>query len=147
MTIDFIEENKIKTEDLSMRVRAILGVPEEFLTEEVISSPIFIEKANKYINKKISEYSQLDESLINIAFVYYVCYLLCAGMYSRLPKQMENVNTKTILQNIDWDKKALDMLDQCNETLEEAISEFEDIQYGDSFAVLTDSSEYPNTLI
>ena len=145
MTIDFIEENKIK--DLPIRVRAILGVPEEFLTEEVISSPIFIEKANSYINKKIAEYEDLDESLVNIAFVYYICYLLCSGMYSRLPKQMENVNTKTILQNIDWDKKALEMLDQCNETLDEAISEFEDIQYGNTYAALSDASEYPNTSI
>lgn len=145
MTIDFIEDDKIK--DLDIRVRAVLGVPEEFLENEVISSPIFIEKANKYINKKISDYSDLDTSLVNIAFIYYVCYLLCLGMAARLPKQMDNVNTKTILQSIDWDKKALDMLDQCNDTLEEAISEIEDIQYGNTYAVLSDPSEYPNTSI
>lgn len=145
MTIDFLKKNKI--EDLNSRVRAVLGVPEEFLTDDIISSPTFLVKANKYINKKIAEYEGLDENLIKIAYIYYICYLLCSGMYARLPKQMENVNTKTILQNIDWDSKALEMLDKCNETLEETIEEFDEIQYGDSYAVLTDSSEYPNTLI
>ena len=145
MTIDFIQENKI--EDLNTRVRAILGVPEDFLTDDIISSPTFIVKADKYINKSIKEYEDLDENLINIAYIYYVCYLLCTGMYARLPRQMEDVNTKTILQNIDWDSKALEMLDMCNSTLEDAIEEIEDVSYGDTFAVLTDSSDYPNTSI
>jgi hypothetical protein len=144
MTIDFIEKDKV--DDLNIRVRAILGIPEEFLEDNVISSPTFIIKANKYINKKIEDYEELDKSLITIAYIYYVCYLLCVGMPSRLPKQMENVNTKTVLQNIDWDAKALDMLDKCNETLEEAIED-DDIQYGATFAVLSDASEYPNTSI
>ena len=144
MTIDFIEKNKV--DDLNIRVRAILGIPEAFLEDNVISSPTFIIKANKYINKKIEDYEELDKSLITIAYIYYVCYLLCVGMPSRLPKQMENVNTKTVLQNIDWDAKALDMLDKCNDTLEEAIED-DDVQYGATFAVLSDASEYPNTSI
>lgn len=146
MTIDFEKENKI--EDLGTRVRAILGVPEDFLTDNIISSPVFITKAEKYINKNIVEYEGLDESLIKISYIYYICYLLCDGMYARLPKQMENVSTKTILQSINWDNKAIEMLNKCNETLEEAIEEIgEDIEYGNSFAILTDSSEYPNTNI
>ena len=145
MKIDFLEKNKI--ENLGIRVRAILGVPEEFLTDEIISSPTFSIKANKYINKKISEYEDLDENLLNIAFIYYVSYLLCFGMSARLPKQMENVNTKTVLQSIDWDSKALELLDQCNDAIEEAIEDVEDIQYGETFAVLSDVSEYPNTSI
>lgn len=146
MTIDFEKEKKI--EDLGQRVRAVLGVPEEILTDDIISSPTFILKANKYINKNIEEYEKLDESLITIAYVYYICYLLCTGMYARLPKQMENVSTKTILQSINWDNKALEMLDICNQTLDEAIEEAGgDLSYGNSFAVLTESSEYPNTNI
>lgn len=144
MTIDFIEKDKV--DDLNIRARAILGIPEVFLEDNVISSPTFIIKANKYINKKIEDYEELDKSLITIAYIYYVCYLLCVGMPSRLPKQMENVNTKTVLQNIDWDAKALEMLDKCNETLEEAIED-DDVQYGATFAVLSDASEYPNTSI
>ena len=145
MTIDFVEKSKI--ENLGIRVRAILGVPEDFLTDDIISSPTFLIKANKYINKNIEDYNGLDEGLISIAFIYYICYLLCSGMSARLPKQMENVNTKTILQSIDWDSKALEMLNQCNETLEEILEEVEDIQYGATFAVLSDSSDYPNTSI
>ena len=145
MTID-LETNPI--EDLEDRVRAIMGVPELILIDDVISSPVFLARAEKYINRRIKEYEELDESLIQIATLYYICYLLCPGMYARLPKQMENVSTKTVLQNIDWDKMALDMLAKCNEVLEEALLEIdEDIDYSVSFAVLTDSSEYPNETI
>ena len=145
MVID-LEENPI--DELGDRVRAIMGVPELVLLDDTISSPVFITKAEKYINKNIQEYEGLDENLIEIATIYYICYLLCPGMYSRLPKQMENVSTKTVLQSIDWDKMALDMLGKCNEILEEAILEVgDDIDYSVSFAVLTDSSEYPNTNI
>jgi hypothetical protein len=146
MTIDFV--NQAENSQLGQRVRAILGVPEEFLTDDIISSPIFITKADKYINKKISEYESLDKNLLNIAYVYYIAYLLCLGMYARLPKQMENLSTKTILQSIDWDSKALELLDQCNEIIDDAIEELgEDVETGNTFAVLTDESEYPNTTI
>ena len=145
MVID-IEEKAI--ENIGVRVRAILGVPELILMDEVITSPDFLKKAEKYINKNIKDYEGLDEILIEIAFIYYICYLLCPGMYSRLPKQMENISTKTILQSTNWNNMALEMLSKCNETLEEAILEVSDeIDYSVSFATLTDSSEYPNTLI
>lgn len=147
MNIDF--ESLVK--DLGIQVRAILGVPEEFLSDDIISSPIFKTKADKYVNKKISELDEnvgIDIDLLKIAYVYYICYLLCSGMYARLPKQMENLSTKTILLSIDWDSKALEMLDKCNETIDEALEEIgEEIEVGNSFAVLTDASEYPNTTI
>lgn len=137
--------------DLGIQVRAILGVPEEFLSDDIISSPVFKTKADKYINKKISELEEdidIDIDLLKIAYVYYICYLLCSGMYARLPKQMENLSTKTILLSIDWDSKALEMLDKCNETIDEALEDIgEEIEVGNSFAVLTDASEYPNTTI
>lgn len=66
-------------------------------------------------------------------------------MYARLPKQMENVSTKTILQTIDWDSKALEMLGKCDEIIDDIMSEIDDnFQYGNTFAVLTDASDYPN---
>ena len=70
-------------------------------------------------------------------------------MYARLPKQMDNVNTKTILLSIDWNQMALDMLDRCDEIVDNALEDFqdEDINYGNTYAVLTDASEYPNTTI
>lgn len=142
MTIN-LEENPI--DDLEIRVRAIMGVPELILLDDTISSPDFSKRAENYINKTIKDYEGLDESLIEIATIYYICYLLCPGMYARLPKQMENVSTKTILQTIDWDKMALEMLNKCNEILDEAIAQVDEgIDYSVSFAVLTDSSEYPN---
>ena len=53
MAIDFEKT----PEELGNQVRAILGVPQEFLTDEVISSPVFLKQAETYINKKISEYT------------------------------------------------------------------------------------------
>lgn len=149
MAIDFEK----KPEELGNQVRAILGVPQEFLTDEVISSPVFLKQAETYINKKISEYTikqgSTPEELLKIGYIYYVCYLLCLGMYARLPKQMDNVNTKTILLSIDWNQMALDMLDRCDEIVDNALEDFqdEDINYGNTYAVLTDASEYPNTTI
>lgn len=135
-------------EDLEERVRAVMGVPELILTDDIISSPIFIAKAESYINRKIKEYQGLDESLLQIAAIYYIGYLLCPGMYARLPKQMENTSTKTVLQNIDWDKLALDLLGKCNEIIDDAIFTIgEETDNYVSFAVLTSSSEYPNTNI
>lgn len=135
-------------EQLGIKVRAIMGVPELILLDDTITSPVFLKKAERYINKNIEEYEMLDETLIEIATIYYICYLLCPGMYARLPKQMENVSTKTVLQGIDWNSMALDMLGKCNEALEEAISDVtDDIDYSVSFATLTDASEYPNTTI
>lgn len=145
MKID-LEENPI--DELEVRVRAIMGVPELILIDDIISSPTFITRAEIFINKRIKDYENLDDRLIEIATIYYICYLLCPGMYARLPKQMENVSTKTILQNIDWDKMALEMLGKCNEVLDDAISEVDDsVDYSVSFATLTASSEYPNTNI
>lgn len=145
MIVDFTE-NKI--DDLPSRVRAIMGVPDLILLDDVISSLDFLLRANKYINKIIKEYEDLDTSLLEIAAIYYICYLICPGMYARLPKQMENTSTKTILQSINWDTMAIEMLGKCNEILDDAISEVnDDIDYSVSFAVLTSSSEYPNDTI
>jgi len=145
-------EDMFSAKELGTRIRAIMGVPEEILDNNVINSPTFKIKASNYINKKINEFTDEQLStqleLLDIAYLYYICYLLCTGMYARLPKQMENVSTKTILQTIDWDSKALEMLNKCDEIMDEILSELDDsFQYGNTFAVLTDASEYPNTNI
>lgn len=155
-----MEEIKFKenNEELSDRVRAILGVPIEILTDDIISSPIFKLRASKYINKKINSYideateeiseEDIDKDLLEIAYIYYICYLLCTGMDARLPKQMENTSTKTILQTISWDEKALEMLQTCNDTIDSVMEDIiDETDLGFTFAVLTDESEYPNTSI
>ena len=146
MSIEF----KIGNNTLSDNVRAILGVPEEILTNDIISSPVFLSKAEKYINKKVKDYEEkeLDLDLLKVSYSYYISYLLCVGMDARLPKQMENLSTKTILQSIDWIQKAEEMLAKCNEIINDVIEAIDgEIETGSTFAVLTDSSEYPNTLI
>lgn len=146
MSIEF----KIGNNTLSDNVRAILGVPEEILTNDIISSPVFLSKAEKYINKKVKDYEEkeLDLDLLKVSYSYYISYLLCVGMDARLPKQMENLSTKTILQSIDWIQKAEEMLAKCNEIINDVIEAIDgEVETGSTFAVLTDSSEYPNTLI
>ena len=61
MTREF--ENIFSTKELGTRIRAILGVPEEILDNSVISSPTFKVKADNYINKKISKYTE-EQQLI-----------------------------------------------------------------------------------
>ncbi len=133
------------------RVRAILGVPEEILTDEIISSSIFEDQATNYINKNISEYLELiDESntgLLDIAAMYYISYLLCTGMDARLPKQMENLSTKTVLNSINWDEKALEMLAKADEALDDFLEDYTDDNGYNSFAELSDEMEYPETNI
>lgn len=144
------ETNQTIIKDLGIKVRAIMGVPEVLLPNEVIASPIFINKSEKYVENYLKEYknNNFDDDTLTIAQIYYICYLLCPGMYSRLPKQMENTSTKTILQSMDWLALASDMLEKCNDILEDLIEEIDDTaSFGASFAVLTDASEYPNTTI
>lgn len=136
--------------DLGIKVRAIMGVPEKLLPDEIIASPVFISKSKKYITSYLKDYDidSLDKNMINIAQIYYICYLLCPGMFARVPKQMENTSTKTILQSMDWNEIASDMISKCNDMLDDIISEIDDsISFGTSFAVLTDASEYPNTTV
>lgn len=147
------EINLNKNEDervieISKRVRSIIGVPENFLENDVITSPIFIKTTESYINKLIKDVLELlDENnlgLLDIASMYYISYLVCIGMDARLPKQMENISTKTVLQNINWDEKALELLDRANEIMYDFIEEYnEDENYYSSFAELSTEQNYP----
>lgn len=140
--------------EVGKRVRAILGVPDAVLTDEVISSQTFIKKAELYINRQIKDYVQYiteetDYELLKVSAMYYLSYLLCVGMDARLPKQMENLSTKTILQNISWDAKALEMLEKAQESISDFLSEYEieEIDYSITFADLSDEMEYPEASV
>lgn len=151
--IDKFELN-LTEQDLGRRVRAILGVPDSFLTDDVISSPTFIIKSENFINKNIKEYLELIQEefeldLLKVSAVYYICYLLCIGMDARLPKQMENLSTKTVLQTISWDEKALEMIEKANESLEDFLEEYdiEEDTYSTTIADLSDETSYPESNI
>lgn len=142
---------KLGQEAIGKRIRAILGIPEGFLDDEVISSSIFIKETENYINKNIKEYLELiDENnlnLLEISSMYYMSYLLCTGMDARLPKQMENLSTKTVLNSINWDEKALEMLAKADEILNDFLDDYSDETGYNSFAELSDEMEYPETNI
>ena len=144
-------EIKLGEEAIGKRIRAILGVPEAILTNEIITSSIFKKQAENYINKNIKEYLDLiDENntnLLEISSMYYIAYLLCTGMDSRLPKQMENLSTKTVLNSINWDEKALEMLAKADEILDNFLEDYTDDNGYNTIAELSDEMEYPETNI
>ena len=144
-------EIKLGEEAIGKRIRAILGVPEAILTNEIISSSIFKKQAENFINKNIAEFLELidknNTNLLEISSMYYIAYLLCAGMDARLPKQMENLSTKTVLNSINWDEKAIEMLNMSNEILEEFLEDYSDDNGYNTFADLSDEMEYPETNI
>lgn len=144
-------EIKLEEEEIGQRVRAIIGVPKILLEDEFISSSIFIDQAEVYINKNISEYleeiEENDVGLLDISSMYYISYLLCVGMDARLPKQMENLSTKTVLNSIDWDEKALEFLAKADELLDDFLEDYTDETGYNSFADLSDEMEYPETNI
>lgn len=148
MNLKFIDEKGNSTiKELAQRVRVIIGVPIEFLDDNTILSSTFLLEAQNYINKNIKEYEELDETKINISYIYYMCYLICGGMYARLPKQMKNTSTETTLQTINWDEKALEYLDKANSSLYEAIEDVDDTDlYGTTIATLSNETTYPNTI-
>ena len=49
-------EDSFSVKELGVRVRAIIGIPEEILDDGVINSPTFKIKASKYINKEITSF-------------------------------------------------------------------------------------------
>ena len=144
-------EIKLGEEAIGKRIRAILGVPEAILTNEIISSSIFKKQAENFINKNIAEFLELidknNTNLLEISSMYYIAYLLCSGMDARLPKQMENLSTKTVLNSINWDEKAIEMLNMANEILEEFLEDYSDDNGYNTFADLSDEVEYPETNI
>lgn len=144
-------EIKLGEDAIGKRVRAILGVPEAILTNEIISSSIFKKQAENYINKNIKKYLELidknNTNLLEISSMYYIAYLLCTGMDSRLPKQMENLSTKTVLNSINWDEKALEMLNKADEVLDDFLEDYTDEDGYNTFADLSDEMDYPETNI
>ena len=62
---------------------------------------------------------------------------------------MENLSTKTILQNISWDAKALEMLEKAQESISDFLSEYDidEIDYSMTFAGLSDEMEYPEASV
>ena len=146
-----IEKYEIGLEEaeVSKRVRSIIGVPDGFLEDDVISSSVFIKQTENFINKNIKDYYGLieDTTLLDICSMYYISYLLCVGMEARLPHQMENLSTKTILQTINWDEKSLELLDKAKEILDDFLEEFEDDDYYGTIIDISDEMEYPETNI
>lgn len=139
----------LSDEDICSRVKAIMGVPDVFLEDEVITSPAYKEKAEIYLNKQLKQISEIEvdddtQSLIDMAGSYYICYLLCVSMPLRLPNRMENISTKTLLQQIDWYKFAEEMLGRADEIIDDILEENGIELLGNTFIALSDETTYPN---
>lgn len=147
-------KSKMEDFDICNRVRWLLGVNSVFLPNEEILSPLFSNETKRYIDKYLSliETEEVaDKDLINLidnSYVYYLAYQLCLGMPSRLPIKMENISTKTTLVEVDWEKKAEDLLAKCNSVLDDILEEFEiELDVTTTIIDMSDEVSYPSEYI
>ena len=146
--------SKMENSDLCLRVREVFGIDEVFLTDSEITSPIIKTKFNQYLQSYLKDLGDVEITeeneinLLDVAQVYYTCYHLCFGMDVRLPNKMENVNTKTTLQSIDWAAKAAEMLKNCDEMLDDILEEEGFVTISMATIIdISDESPYPNELV
>lgn len=143
----------LEDKDISARVKSVIGIPDVFLSDVTITSPDFKDKAEMYINSQLKEIqnkkvSGTEQDLIDMSAIYYISYLLCISMPIRLPQRMENISTKTLLQNIDWYKFGEEMLGRCDDLLNKILEDNDIvIQSGTTMIALSDEMSYPNTSI
>lgn len=150
----------LKDSDLSSRVKSVIGIPDAFLNDSVITSPDFKYKAEIYINSQLNELNEIYEEeekevseevqrLIDMSAIYYIAYLLCVSMPVRLPNRMENISTKTLLQTIDWYKFAEEMLGRCDDLLSKILEdeEVDSSTLGNTVIALSDETTYPNEMM
>lgn len=147
-----MEENIFKDDyELVERVTAVIGIPKELLNPENVVSPEYKIKAKNYIKRRlaniIDDIQSFEKETIRMAYIYYIVYLISPTMPVRLPQRMENISTKTLLQTIDWNSFADEMLNRCDELLNELLEDHgEEITLGNTFVELSDSVPYPNEL-
>lgn len=144
----------LSNSNLATRVKSVIGVPDAFLSDDVVTSPDFKDKAQEYINNQLydirekyqDEVPEDIQSKIDMSAVYYICSLIGVTMPVRLPIRMENISTKTLLQTIDWYKFSEEMLSRCDSILSNMLKD-EGItdDLGSTIIVLTDETVYPNT--
>lgn len=147
-----MEENIFKDDyELVERVTAVIGIPKELLNPENVVSPEYKIKAKNYIKRRlaniIDDIQSFEKETIRMAYIYYIVYLISPTMPVRLPQRMENISTKTLLQTIDWNSFADEMLNRCDGLLDELLEDHgEEITLGNTFVELSDSVPYPNEL-
>ena len=139
--------------DIYERVKSVFGLPEELLSSEDIVSPEFKIKAKKYINRKLESIineiaEKYEKESVKMAYIYYIVYLIAPTMPLRVPQRMENISTKTILQTIDWNEFANEMLNRCDDLLEDLLEDHGvETVLGSTFVELSDAVPYPNDLV
>lgn len=138
--------------EIVLRVKSVIGIPEEMIKNEDIISPPNKIKTEKYINDKIknisSELKDYDINNLKIAYIYHIAYLMSFSMPARLPQRMENISTKTQLQPIDWYKFGQEMLKLCDEMIDSVLEDHgESTTYGTTMIDLSDAVAYPNELV
>ena len=123
------------------------------LSSEDIVSPEFKIKAKKYINRKLESIineitEKYEKESVKMAYIYYIVYLIAPTMPLRVPQRMENISTKTILQTIDWNEFANEMLNRCDDLLEDLLEDHGvETVLGSTFVELSDAVPYPNDLV
>lgn len=138
--------------EIAERVIAVFGIPGEFLNQEDIVSPEYKIKAKNYVFKKLKEIKDeikdYEYENVKMAYIYYLVYLISPSMPVRLPQRMENISTKTLLQSIDWKEFGEEMLNRCNDLLDQLLEDHDiELIIGNTFVELSDQAPYPNSLM
>lgn len=138
--------------EIARRVKSVFGIPNVLLEDEDIISPEYKIRAEKYIKRKLStiynDIKEIEKGNIQIAYIYYLAYLICPSMQIRLPQKMKNISTETDMQTINWYTLGQEMLNRCDEIIDDLIDEYseEETTLGNTIVELSDTVSYPNEL-
>lgn len=111
----------ILSEGYETSVRSKLGAKESELPNQEINQPLITDLAEAVITKRVPKYSEITDAvdllLIKNAVVCYICYLVCPSMSRRVNQEVSTIDVKWKKDKVDWDKRALQFLADCETSL------------------------------
>lgn len=148
-------ESEMTPEQYCNNVRYNIGVDEVYVSNQDILSPTNDVMFKNFLKKQTADLPDQEitaDSLIELIDAAKVCYTssrIARTMNTRLPIRMENLSTKTLLAETDWDALADKMEASASELLADLVDELatEETIVGSTIVDLTGSNEYTNGLV
>lgn len=107
--------------DIPERVRFLLGnIESDVMSDKMIESFEYLGKAIRNVTKVLTnfdKYTAEQKEMLDSAIIYSTAALLCHQMPFLLPQSGKTQNDSYSLQNIDYEKKANDLLGKANEII------------------------------
>lgn len=106
----------VPDENWADQVRSLLGVEEDDLPDEVISSSLNVGVAEAVVIRRVPNYAtitdQADLLFLKMAVIHYIAYTLAPGMAARMKQSIQTLDVKWSNQKIDWEARAAELLQQ-----------------------------------